>query len=67
MYGHIYLNHVGDVERAGAISHLNSCFKHFIFFALEFGLIEERELVPLQVITAPIRVKPCTYTVSEGV
>lgn len=54
MYGHIYLNHVSDMERAGAISHLNSCFKHFIFFSLEFELVEERELVPLQVLIRTI-------------
>eukprot|EP00798_Chlamydomonas_sp_ICE-L_P021484 gene21484-28460_t len=28
--------------------HLNTCFKHFIFFTLHFNLVEEKELAPLQ-------------------
>jgi MOB kinase activator 1 len=27
--------------------HLNTCFKHFIFFIDEFELVEEKELAPL--------------------
>ena len=27
--------------------HLNTCFKHFIFFIDEFKLVEEKELAPL--------------------
>ena len=38
----------------GAMSHLNSCFKHFIFFALEFELIDDRELGPLQLLIKTI-------------
>ncbi|KAG9131580.1 hypothetical protein Leryth_015135 [Lithospermum erythrorhizon] len=29
-------------------AHLNTCFKHFILFTSEFGLIEKKELAPLQ-------------------
>ncbi|TSW89641.1 MOB kinase activator 1A [Bagarius yarrelli] len=29
-------------------AHLNTSFKHFIFFVQEFNLIDRRELVPLQ-------------------
>lgn len=50
VYGHIYLVHAQDVEQAGAMSHLNSCFKHFIFCVLEFDLVEDRELVPLHLL-----------------
>ncbi|RLM93047.1 hypothetical protein C2845_PM08G10270 [Panicum miliaceum] len=29
-------------------AHLNTCFKHFILFTNEFGLIDKKELAPLQ-------------------
>ena len=29
-------------------AHLNTSFKHFIFFVHEFNLIEKRELSPMQ-------------------
>jgi len=29
-------------------AHLNTSFKHFIYFVQEFNLIERRELAPLQ-------------------
>lgn len=32
----------------GEEAHLNTCFKHFIFFSLHYGLIEDKELAPLQ-------------------
>ena len=28
--------------------HLNTCFKHFFYFVLEFDLIQKEELRPLQ-------------------
>lgn len=31
-----------------AEAHLNTCFKHFIFFVKEFDLIEDSELEPLR-------------------
>jgi MOB kinase activator 1 len=31
----------------GAEYHLNTCFKHFIYFIDEFKLVEEKELAPL--------------------
>jgi len=33
--------------------HLNTCFKHFMVFSLEFGLIPEREFEPLEVLVKP--------------
>ncbi|KAG6511706.1 hypothetical protein ZIOFF_029783 [Zingiber officinale] len=29
-------------------AHLNTCFKHFILFTYEFGLIDKKEIAPLQ-------------------
>jgi len=35
--------------------HLNTAFKHFMFFCTEFGLLPEREIEPLEVLVKPIR------------
>ncbi|MES1914368.1 MAG: hypothetical protein MHM6MM_006453 [Cercozoa sp. M6MM] len=48
IYAHIYHNHFQQIVGLGAEAHLNTCFKHFIFFVNEFKLIETRELAPLQ-------------------
>ncbi|KAH8034326.1 hypothetical protein HPB51_023319 [Rhipicephalus microplus] len=40
--------HFSEVVQLGEEAHLNTSFKHFIFFVQEFGLIDRRELVPLQ-------------------
>jgi MOB kinase activator 1 len=31
----------------GCQNHLNTCFKHFIFFIEKFNLVEAKELAPL--------------------
>jgi MOB kinase activator 1 len=36
------------VVQLGAEPHLNTCFKHFVYFIEEFGLVEKKELAPLQ-------------------
>jgi hypothetical protein len=36
VYAHIYHSHLSDIEKLGADAHLNTCFKHFMFFVLEF-------------------------------
>ncbi|KAL1451255.1 hypothetical protein MTO96_006312 [Rhipicephalus appendiculatus] len=48
VYAHIYHQHFSEVVQLGEEAHLNTSFKHFIFFVQEFGLIDRRELVPLQ-------------------
>lgn len=48
VYAHIYHQHFGQVVELGEEAHLNTSFKHFIFFVQEFKLIEKRELAPLQ-------------------
>ena len=40
VYAHIYYTHGGQY-------HLNTCFKHFIFFIERFNLVEPKELAPL--------------------
>lgn len=48
VYAHIYHQHFPEVVRLGEEAHLNTSFKHFIFFVQEFQLIDRRELAPLQ-------------------
>ena len=48
VYAHIYHQHFGEVVQLSEEAHLNTSFKHFIFFVQEFNLIERRELAPLQ-------------------
>lgn len=48
IYGHIYHKHFQRVVDMGAEAHLNTCFKHFIYFIKEFNLVDDKELAPLQ-------------------
>ena len=48
VYAHIYHQHFNEVVQLGEEAHLNTSFKHFIFFVQEFELIDKRELAPLQ-------------------
>ena len=43
----MYHSHVEAIIALGAEAHLNTCFKHFMYFILEFGLVERKELEPL--------------------
>jgi MOB kinase activator 1 len=47
VYGHIYHHHFKNVVNLQAEAHLNSCFKHFMYFTLQFNLIDPKELTPL--------------------
>lgn len=49
IYAHIYLTHFPQIVQLGAEAHLNTCFKHFIYFVEEFHLIDALELEPLRV------------------
>eukprot|EP00640_Fibrocapsa_japonica_P006631 CAMPEP_0113936012 /NCGR_PEP_ID=MMETSP1339-20121228/3019_1 /TAXON_ID=94617 /ORGANISM="Fibrocapsa japonica" /LENGTH=181 /DNA_ID=CAMNT_0000938337 /DNA_START=92 /DNA_END=637 /DNA_ORIENTATION=- /assembly_acc=CAM_ASM_000762 len=51
----IYCSHFGAVEQLGAAPHLNTSFKHFLFFCLEFSLINQRELEPLIELVRPLQ------------
>jgi len=48
VYAHIYYSHFQRVCSLGQEPYLNTCFKHFYYFVIEFNLIEPREMVPLQ-------------------
>jgi len=47
VYAHIYHSHFEKIVGLGAEAHLNTCFKHFIYFVKEFKLIDQKELAPL--------------------
>mmetsp|Transcript_6619 Transcript_6619/g.19665 ORF Transcript_6619/g.19665 Transcript_6619/m.19665 type:complete len:230 (-) Transcript_6619:291-980(-) len=49
VYGHIYHSHFESILNLGAEPHLNTCFKHFVYFVYEFNLIpNKQEMAPLQ-------------------
>lgn len=48
VYAHIYHSHFQKIVGLGAEAHLNTCFKHFIYFVRQFSLIEQKELNPLK-------------------
>mmetsp|Transcript_2348 Transcript_2348/g.6104 ORF Transcript_2348/g.6104 Transcript_2348/m.6104 type:complete len:364 (-) Transcript_2348:436-1527(-) len=49
VYGHIYHSHFEQILNLGAEPHLNTCFKHFVYFVREFELISNKqEMAPLQ-------------------
>ncbi|CAI2172817.1 12843_t:CDS:2 [Funneliformis geosporum] len=47
VYAHIYLSHFRVIVALGEEAHLNTSFKHYIYFVNEFQLIEKKELQPL--------------------
>ena len=47
VYAHMYHSHIEKIITLGAEPHLNTCFKHFMYFILEFSLVERKELEPL--------------------
>jgi len=44
----IYHRHFQTIEKLDAAAHLNTCFKHFMFFVLEFNLVDEKEMKALK-------------------
>lgn len=48
IYAHIYCHQFSIVIALGEEAHLNTSFKHFIFFTREFDLLEQRELGPVK-------------------
>jgi len=48
LYAHLYYSHFEKISSIGAKAHLNTCFKHFVFFILEFKLVDDKGLAPLK-------------------
>lgn len=47
VFGHIYHSHFPSVVSLGEEAHLNTSFKHFVYFVLEFNLVSKKEMQPL--------------------
>lgn len=48
IYAHIYCHHFSIIVALGEEAHLNTSFKHFIFFVREFDLVDDRETGPVK-------------------
>ena len=48
IYAHIYHSHFHHITALEAEAHLNTSFKHFVYFITEFQLVEDQELTPLE-------------------
>ena len=59
VYAHMYHSHIEKIITLGAEPHLNTCFKHFMYFILEFSLVERKELEPLAEICKVRGVRTC--------
>eukprot|EP01065_Artemidia_motanka_P000750 TRINITY_DN10344_c2_g1_i2.p1 TRINITY_DN10344_c2_g1~~TRINITY_DN10344_c2_g1_i2.p1 ORF type:complete len:260 (+),score=75.21 TRINITY_DN10344_c2_g1_i2:89-781(+) len=47
VYAHIYYQHFKEIKRLGEEAHLNTAFKHFCLFAMEFDLVDAQEMMPV--------------------
>ncbi|CAA2964679.1 Hypothetical predicted protein [Olea europaea subsp. europaea] len=54
VYAHIYRSHFQKIVALKEEAYLNTCFKHFVLFTSEFGLIDKRELAPVSEIVETI-------------
>lgn len=54
VYAHIYYSHFEKVVELSAEAHLNTCFKHFISFVIQFDLVDKKELAPLDALIADL-------------
>ncbi|KAK2958542.1 putative Maintenance of ploidy protein mob1 [Blattamonas nauphoetae] len=48
VFAHIYHAHNQKIVQLGEDAHLNTCFKHFLFFVKEFDLVSNSDLAPLE-------------------
>ena len=48
LYAHCYCAHAERIRAIGANAHLNTCFKHFIYFVFEFKLMDKADWQPLE-------------------
>ncbi|CDS08750.1 hypothetical protein LRAMOSA10111 [Lichtheimia ramosa] len=48
LFAHIYHHHYDKILSLNEEPHFNSLFAHFISFAREFGLLDKKEIQPLQ-------------------
>ncbi len=51
----VYSHHFSKLERIGAVSHLNTSFKHFLYFIWEYDIVANAELEALNDIVQEIK------------
>ncbi|CAI4226503.1 unnamed protein product [Auanema sp. JU1783] len=54
VYAHVYKSHADKMRELKATAHLNTSFKQFILFALQFDLIPDIEMEPIRDIIVKI-------------
>ena len=59
LYAHIYCGHIDRIRSIGASAHLNTTFKHLVYFILEHDLVSKTEMQPLERLIAK-------FTTPEG-
>ena len=47
VYAHLYLHHFEQMRKVGMEMHLNTSFKHFVYFIMEFELVDRKEMQPV--------------------
>ncbi|RNA30917.1 MOB kinase activator 3A [Brachionus plicatilis] len=47
VFVHVYIHHFDRISQIGAEAHVNTCYKHFIYFVTEFNLLRKEEIEPL--------------------
>lgn len=47
VFVHVYIHHFDRITQLGAEAHVNTCYKHFIYFVTEFNLLRREEIQPL--------------------
>lgn len=47
LYAHVYCSHAEKIRSIGANAHLNTCFKHLVYFIFEFNLMDKADMAPL--------------------
>lgn len=60
VYAHIYCHHFDQITEMGLQPHLNTSLKHFVLFAKEFKLVDDKEFAPLQELITILLADPQT-------
>lgn len=47
VFVHVYIHHFDRITQIGAEAHVNTCYKHFVYFVTEFNLLRKEEIEPL--------------------
>jgi len=47
VFVHVYIHHFDRITQIGAEAHVNTCYKHYVYFVVEFNLLKKEEMEPL--------------------